>query len=56
MPKKHKIMDKLPENLPVEYAIGPLEIKACGNGGHVLVPGKFVGKEKAYVIICRKDE
>ena len=53
MPKKHKIMNKLPENLSIECAIGPLQIKRCGNSGHVIVPCKFVGIGTVYVLICK---
>jgi len=53
MPKTHNIMDKLPGNLQSEGAIGPLQIKKCGNSGHVIVPCKLIGKERVYVVICK---
>lgn len=54
MPKKHEIKYKVPENLEIGCVIGPLQIRKCGNSGHVIVPHRFIGRKMTYVIICKE--
>lgn len=50
MPKKVKILDKLPENFAIRRAIGPREFKGIGNGGYFVLPSCFKGSKNLFIV------
>ena len=50
MPKVIRELEKLPDRFEIKSVIGPLKVAPIGNGGHLMIPKKFVGANGIYVV------